>query len=110
FAPLREWIAEDMTRRGMPTKPDEVLVTNGSQQAIDLVARAFTDPGDVVLLENPTYSGAISSFQSHGARLTGLPLDAEGIVPGAITAHAGRGAAKILYVTPSFQNPTTGVL
>lgn len=110
FAPLREWIAEDMTRRGMPTRADEVLITNGSQQAIDLVARAFTDPGDVVLLENPTYSGAISAFQSHGARLSGLPLDSEGIVPGVIGAHAVRGAAKILYVTPTFQNPTTGVL
>ena len=75
-----------------------------------MVARAFTDPGDVVLLENPTYSGAISAFQSHGARLAGLPLDAEGIVPGAIAAPAGRGAAKILYTTPSFQNPTTAVL
>jgi len=93
FAPLREWIAADMTRRDMPTRAEEVLVTNGSQQAIDLVARAFTDPGDVVLLENPTYSGAISAFQSHGARLAGLPLDAEGIVPGAL-ATASRGAAK----------------
>lgn len=108
--PLREWIAEDMTRRGMPTDPDEVLITNGSQQAIDLIARAFLDRGDLVLLENPTYSGAISTFHSFGARLAGLPMDGEGLVSGAIPSRTARGGAKLLYTIPSFQNPTAGVM
>ena len=108
--PLRRWIAEDMTRSGMPTAPEEILVTNGSQQAIDLIARAFTDPGDLVLLENPTYTGAISTFRSFGARLAGLPLDEEGVVPGAVSGAAARRGGKLLYVTPTFQNPTSAVL
>lgn len=110
YGPLREWIAGEMSRSGMPTSPDEVLITNGSQQAIDLIARAFTDPGDLVLLENPTYSGAISSFQSFGARIAGLPLDAEGVMAGTIGGAAARGGGKLLYATPSFQNPTSSVL
>jgi len=89
---------------------DEVLITNGSQQAIDLIARAFVDHGDLVLIENPTYSGAISSFESFGARLAGLPLDGEGLLPGTISRSAGRNGAKLLYLTPSFQNPTTAVM
>lgn len=107
---LREWIAQDMTERGIRTEADEILITNGSQQAIDLIARAFVDPGNLVLLENPTYSGAISTFHSFGARLAGLPLDGEGLVTGAIPRLAARGGAKLLYTIPSFQNPTTGIL
>ncbi len=99
-----------MTRRGTPTSAEEVLITNGSQQAIDLIARAFVDHGDLVLIENPTYSGAISSFESFGARLAGLQLDEDGILPGGIARSAGRTGAKLLYVTPSFQNPTTAVM
>ena len=107
---LRHWIADEMTRSGMPTTAEEILVTNGSQQAIDLIARAFTDPGDLVLLENPTYSGAISVFQSYGARLAALPLDEEGVLPGSVSGPASRGGGKLLYVTPSFQNPTSAVM
>lgn len=106
---LREWIAADMTRGGVPTSPEEILITNGSQQAIDLIARAFVDHSDMVLIENPVYSGAIAALESFGARLAGLALDAEGVIPGAI-ARAARQPAKLVYLTPSFQNPTTAVM
>ena len=110
YPPLREWIAGDMSRRGIPAVPEEILITNGSQQAIDLIARALVDPGDTVLIENPTYTGAISVFESVGARLSGLPLDEEGIAPGAVARAAARGRAKLLYATPTLHNPTTASL
>src|SRR5204862_1785315 len=91
--------------------PDEMIVTTGSQQALDLVARVFVDPGDVVLVELPTYTGAITAFRNAQASLAGVAQEADGIDLDdleRVTARersAGRRIA-FLYVVPNFQNPT----
>jgi DNA-binding transcriptional MocR family regulator len=89
---------------------EEIVITNGSQQGIDLVARTFLEPGDRVLVENPTYTGAIQVFQSHAARLVGVPVDGEGMIPGRLEEALARGPAKLLYLIPNFQNPTSGTM
>jgi 2-aminoadipate transaminase len=84
---------------------DGVLVTQGSQQGLDLAAKLFIDPGDEVLVESPAYVGALQAFRFFGARITFLPCDAEGLLPDALSA-ALRRRPKLLYLTPTFQNPS----
>jgi 2-aminoadipate transaminase len=111
FRPLLQAIAAIMERRGVPTSLDRLLVTTGSQQGLDLVARVLLDPGDVVLVELPTYTGAIGAFRNVQADLAGVEQDADGISLAALdTVHArllraGR-RVRLLYVVPNFQNPT----
>lgn len=106
FLPLREWIAGEMTRRGVETSPLDVLVTVGSQQVLDLVGKLFVDPGDVVLTENPTYLAAIQAFQVLEARFVPAPTDKHGLIPDALPELIGRHRPKLLYTIPNFQNPT----
>lgn len=110
YPPLRSYLASSNRRRGMQLEEEEILITNGSQQAIDLVARAFLEPGDRVVMENPTYAGAVQLFQSHGARLAGVPVDDEGIRPDHLEDVLKVGRAKLLYLIPNFQNPTSGTM
>ncbi|MGH9867508.1 MAG: PLP-dependent aminotransferase family protein [Candidatus Polarisedimenticolia bacterium] len=107
YAPLREMIAAQLTTRGIKVTRDQVVITSGSQQGIDLVARALLDPGDVVLVENPTYTGAVQVFHSYGAELAGAPLDAEGISLPHVERVLSRRAPKLMYLMPNFQNPTS---
>ncbi|MFI5936116.1 PLP-dependent aminotransferase family protein [Actinoplanes sp. NPDC051494] len=105
---LREHICEVMALSGITgASPDDVVVTVGGQQALDLVARLFLDPGDVVLAEGPTYVGALGVFQAAQAQVRHVAMDADGLIPAAleeaITAAAGR--IKFLYTIPTFQNP-----
>ncbi|HVS65323.1 MAG TPA: PLP-dependent aminotransferase family protein [Thermoanaerobaculia bacterium] len=86
--------------RGVRAAPEDVFVTNGSQQAIDLVARVLLEPGDLVALEDPGYPPARRAFQAHGCRVAGAQVDDEGLVPDAIPA-----GARLVYVTPSHQYP-----
>lgn len=102
---LRARIAADLTRSGVPAEPDEVLITTGSQQALDLVARALVDPGDPFLTEELTYAGTIQLFTAAGARLAGVPCDAEGPVLGD-PLQMGHGRPKGFYVMPNHRNPT----
>jgi 2-aminoadipate transaminase len=81
FMPLREWVAEEMGRRGAKTSAADVLITTGSQQVLDLAAKLFINPGDVVLTENPTYLAAIQAFQTCEARFVPVPTDADGLIP-----------------------------
>jgi 2-aminoadipate transaminase len=111
FRPLLDVIATIMRRRGAPTTLERLLVTTGSQQGLDLVARVLLDPGDVVLVELPTYTGAITAFRNVQARLAGVPQEGDGIDLGALDSTyerlAGQGARiRLLYVVPNFQNPT----
>ena len=106
FPPLRVWIAEEMQRRGVDAPPAEVLVTNGSQQVLDLVAKLFLNPGDVVLTENPTYLAAIQAFQTLEARFVPVPTDGQGLIPEALPDLIRRYQPKFLYTIPNFQNPT----
>ncbi len=106
FPALREWIAEEMRARGIRARPDEVLVTNGSQQVLDLVGKILLNPGDVVLTENPTYLAAIQAFQTLQASFVPVPTDAEGLIPEAVPELIRRHRPKFLYTIPTFQNPT----
>lgn len=110
YAPLREFLAGTMRRGGVETGPEEILITNGSQQGIDLVARTFLDPGDRVVLENPTYTGAVQVFQSHRAQISGVALDSEGMVPDDLESLLSRSDARLIYLIPNFQNPTSGTM
>jgi len=103
---LRALLAARLVARGVPTEPDEVLVTSGSQQALTLAATVLVEPGDVVLTEEPSYLAALQAFRLAGARVVGVPGDAEGILPDALVAAAREHGAKVVYVIPTFQNPT----
>ncbi|HZU99311.1 MAG TPA: PLP-dependent aminotransferase family protein [Planctomycetota bacterium] len=92
--------------RGIAAQPDELLVVNGSQQGIDLVARLLVGPGDTVVVEDPSYHGALAVFRALGARLVGVPVDEEGLDVGALERLLERERPKLLYTMPSFQNPT----
>jgi 2-aminoadipate transaminase len=105
-AVLRERIAAEMADRGVSCSAEDVLVTTGSQQSLDLLGKIFLDPGDVVLTENPTYLAAIQSFQCFEARFVAAPTDDEGIVPEAVDEFAARERPRFLYVIPNFQNHT----
>ncbi|MEV6704674.1 PLP-dependent aminotransferase family protein [Micromonospora wenchangensis] len=111
---LRERICEVMALSGIDAScgasPDDVVVTVGGQQALDLVARLFLDPGDVVLAEGPTYVGALGVFQAAQAQVVHVPMDDDGLIPEALEvaiaeqARAGR-RVKFLYTIPTYQNP-----
>lgn len=102
---LRGLIAEDLARQGVPASAEDVLVTSGSQQALDLIARTLLDPGDTFLVDDSTYSGAINLLATAGARLVGIPADDEGPDLEALD-RAARAGAKGLYLMPNTNNPT----
>lgn len=105
---LRRSVSGYLARsRGVVADPEQVIVTSGSQQALDLAARLLVDPGDVVILEEPHYQGARRAFQASGARLLPVPVDRDGLDPDALPAGSN---AQVLCVTPSHQFPTGGVL
>lgn len=111
FPPLREAIARHMQQHwGLPTKPEQVLVTNGAQQAISLAAALFVQRGDAVALENPTYLTAIDIFKTQGAHLVPVPLGPEGLRVDVLKSVAQRSLPRLLYVSPTFQNPTGAVM
>lgn len=103
--PLRHEIVRDLARRGVPSSAEHVLVTTGSQQALDLVARALLDPGDVALTDTATYAGALQVFAATGAHVVGVPSDAEGPDLDALQRLGAR-RPKVLYLMPNHANPT----
>jgi 2-aminoadipate transaminase len=111
YRPLLETIAGLMAARGVTTDIDRLLITTGSQQGLDLVARVLLDPGDIVLVELPTYTGAITAFSNVQAEMVGVPQEADGIDLAALDdvftrlTRAGR-RVRLVYVVPNFQNPT----
>ncbi|HEY8448741.1 MAG TPA: PLP-dependent aminotransferase family protein [Thermomicrobiales bacterium] len=108
YQPLRELIARRMAHRGVQVDPDEIMVTNGSQQGIDLIARLLVDPGDTVVIEGPTYIGAMQAFDAYETRYLIAPVDDEGIVVEELARLLDRAGAqpKLLYTVPTYQNPT----
>lgn len=107
---LREQILEVMRIEGIDAHPDDVVVTTGSQQALDLVTRIFVDPGDVIVAEAPSYVGALGVFRSYQADIVHVPIDEDGLVPEALeetlTSLAAQGRrVKFLYTIPNFHNP-----
>jgi DNA-binding transcriptional MocR family regulator len=108
--PLREAIARHLSGHGVPTSAEQVLVTSGAQQAIYLAAWLFLRPGDTVLVENPTYPGALDAFTAVGARADGVPTRRQGVDIEALTEHIRRLSPRLAYVIPTYQNPVGGVL
>jgi 2-aminoadipate transaminase len=103
---LRAAIAARLTARGLPTEPDEVLVTSGSQQALTLAAAVLIEPGDRVLVEEPSYLAALQAFALAGAVVVPVACDDEGLDPDAVAAAAAEHGARLLYTIPTFHNPT----
>jgi len=101
---LREFLVEDLARMGVPARAEDILVTCGSQQALDLIARALVDPGDSFAVESETYQGTIQLLSIAGARMLAIPGDADGPSLEALDAQAT--AAKGLYLMPNSHNPT----
>ena len=92
--------------RQLPTSPDQLQVTSGSQEGIYLVGQALLDPGDVVLVEQPTYLAAVQAFTLAGARLVGVASDDHGVLPDALADAIATHRPKFVYLIPTFQNPT----
>jgi DNA-binding transcriptional MocR family regulator len=107
---LRRSIARYLERRGLPTSERQVLVTNGAQQAIALLAAAFVQRGDLVLLESPSYLGAIDVLTAAGASLGALPVGADGLRVDFLHDLGRRRPARLLYLIPTFHNPTGVVM
>ncbi|MFI8106630.1 PLP-dependent aminotransferase family protein [Streptomyces sp. NPDC086023] len=103
---LRTAVAARATGRGLPTSPDDILITTGSQQALTLIAATLLEPGDTVLVENPTYLAALQCFGLTGARVVPVPCDEDGLDPAALEELVLRERPKMLYTIPTFQNPT----
>jgi 2-aminoadipate transaminase len=106
FGPLRETLAAEMVGRGVRCSAGQILVTTGSQQALDLTGKVYLDAGDCVLTENPTYLAAIQAFHAYEVRFVPVPTDQRGIIPEALPELIERERPKLLYTIPNFQNPT----
>lgn len=107
---LREQITQVMALEGIDAHPDDVVVTTGSQQALDLVTNIFIDAGDVVVAEAPSYVGALGVFRAHGAEVVHVDMDADGLVPQQLEAALARLTSqgrrvKFLYTVPNYHNP-----
>jgi 2-aminoadipate transaminase len=108
---LREAVAEHLRKDGMDVHPDEVMITNGSQQGLDLLGRVFIDRGDTLVVANPTYLGALQSFNYFGAKYATADSDDDGVIPEKLGATLDRlkkagTRPKFLYLVPTFANPT----
>ena len=104
YTALRQWIVDDYERRGMHTRVDEIIITAGSQQALDLIAKAFIDPGTTVLFERPAYLGALQAFALSAPEIRETTLQPDG--PELSSLERGVKGARLFYCVPEFQNPS----
>jgi 2-aminoadipate transaminase len=104
YSPLRQFVADNIARHGIKTKPDNVLITSGSQQALDLLGKLLIDTGDRVLVEAPTYLGALQAFRVFAADFVSVPIDDRGLRTELLEKPL-RSDPKFMYVLPNFQNP-----
>lgn len=107
---LRQAIAQYYTQHGLRTRPEHILVTSGAQQAIGLLATLLLQRGDTVILENPTFFGAIDTFRAAGARLAGVSNDASGLDLARVSELVSARVAQCLYIIPTYHNPTGNTL
>lgn len=105
YTPLRQWVADDFKKRGADVSIDEVIIVSGSQQALDMLGKLFIDPGSKILVEAPSYLGALQSFSLYEPVYASVPTDEGGLIPEQITDTLAA-AARFLYALPNFQNPT----
>ena len=106
YHPLQEYIAAQLALTGVQVSSDEILITNGCQQSLDLIARILVGLGEEVALENPTYPGALSMFCGPGSKYISIPVTEKGIDLSVLEDVLSQRRAKLIYVVPSFQNPT----
>jgi 2-aminoadipate transaminase len=106
YLPLREQICRRLANKNMTVGVDNLILTTGSQQALDLIAKIYLDPGDVVLVENPTYLAALQLFRSHGVRVVSVNSDEFGMEPDDLSEKIRQHHPKLVYVVPTFSNPT----
>jgi len=103
---LRESLVSIMNARGIHSQVENVIVLNGSQQGLDLVSRILLEPGDSIILEEPSFLGAIDTFRTYGVRLVGIPTDSEGMVTDFLEKAIKRTKPKFIYTIPTYHNPT----
>jgi 2-aminoadipate transaminase len=106
YEPLRQEVLKHLAGQGIHASDDELLIVSGSQQAIDVVIKVLVDPGDVILLEEPTYFWAVCNFGASQARLIPVPVDEHGLRPDVLSSLLNAHRPKLLYTMPTFQNPT----
>ncbi len=104
YLPLRQWIADSLSTNGAKIVPEQVLMTSGSQQALDLLGKVLIDEGSRVLVETPSYLGALQAFSVYRPEFKSVATDEHGLVPSSLDAVAK--GARLLYALPNFQNPT----
>lgn len=109
YRPLREMIARHTTRFGIDITPDNILITSGSQQALDFIGRVFINQGDHIVCESPTYLGALQAWNAYGAQYISVPSDENGMIVDELE-KALRVGPKFIYVLPNFQNPAGSTL
>jgi 2-aminoadipate transaminase len=105
YKPLREMIARHTSRYSVPITADNILITSGSQQALDFIGRLFINRGDYIVAESPTYLGALQAWNAYGAQYISVPSDEHGMIVEELEA-ALRVGPKFIYVLPNFQNPS----
>jgi 2-aminoadipate transaminase len=106
YRPLKEFLCGWLAKRGVRCQPENMLLTNGSQQALDLLGKILINPGDRVLVEDPTYLGAIQAFDPYEARYTSVPMDDQGLLIPALETAIRKDHPKFAYLVPTFQNPS----
>jgi len=106
YAPLREGIAHILASQGVQARPENILITAGSQQAITLVSQTLLNPGDVILVESPTYSIAMELFRILGFRIVGVPVDGQGMQVELLEKLLQQYHPRLIYTIPNFHNPT----
>lgn len=104
--PLREFLAEHVSKKGLPVSPENITITTGSQQGLDLVGRAFLEPGDYVLTELPTYMGALQAFNFYQVIYCPVTMDNDGLIIEQAEAKIKQFKPKFIYLVPNFQNPS----
>jgi 2-aminoadipate transaminase len=104
YMPLRQWIADSLSQNGAKISPEQVLMVSGSQQALDLIGKVLIDEGSKVLVETPSYLGALQAFSVYRPEFHSVPSDEHGLIPSALDSIAE--GARLLYALPNFQNPT----
>jgi 2-aminoadipate transaminase len=106
FAPLREALVDHLARKGVQARPDEILISSGSQGVLDAMGKVFLNQGDLVAVEAPTYLGALQAFNPYEPRYLQIATDKHGLIPESLEGVLRSQAVKLVYLTPTFQNPT----
>ncbi len=105
YPPLREYLADSMAKYGIRHSPDNILITTGSQQALDLIGKIFIDPGSAVITGRPTYLGAIQAWRAYEAEFVTIPLDDDGMQVELLEDVVKRTPVRLIYILPNFHNP-----